>query len=200
MKKTLILGVTGQTGAGKSTVCEALKKNGAAVINADTVAREVTAAGSPCLDKLAKTFGNDILDENGCLKRAVLAKKAFADAQSTEMLNSITHPFIIEKTKEYIHKLMNKYYDVIVFDAPQLFESGGDALCDRIIAVAAPENVRKERIMHRDNIDESAAMQRIKAQHESSYYTDRADLVIDGTLSPDKTAQAVLRFTESLIC
>ena len=199
MKRSLSIGVTGQTGAGKSTVCDAMRKNGAAVINADKVAREVMTAGSPCVSALAKAFGEDILDSQGAIIRPVLAERAFADRHSTDMLSSITHPFIISKTQEYIHEFLNKHYDVIVFDAPQLFESGGDSLCDKVIAVTAPEDVRKCRIMRRDNIDEKSAMQRICAQHDSRYYTDRADLVIDGTLPSDKVADEVIKYTERLL-
>ena len=79
MNTSLIIGLTGQTGAGKSSVCAALEKTGAAVINADAVAREVMKAKSPCLVSLAEAFGEDVLDKDGSLKRAVLAKKAFSD-------------------------------------------------------------------------------------------------------------------------
>ena len=181
MKRSLIIGVTGQTGAGKSTVCDAMRKNGAAVINADKVAREVMTAGSPCVSALAKAFGEDILDSQGAIIRPVLAERAFADRHSTDMLSSITHPFIISKTQEYIHEFLNKHYDVIVFDAPQLFESGGDSLCDSIITVAAPENIRLQRIIQRDIIDEAAARLRIAAQQPPEFYTERSDLVIDGS-------------------
>ncbi len=183
MKKTIVVGITGQTGAGKSTICSILKEKGAAVIDADRVAREIVKPGSPALKELAEIFGADIIDENGVLIRRRLAERAFADRKSTDRLNAVTHPYIISKTKEYIENFRNKHYNVIVFDAPQLFESGGDAMCDRIIAVTAPEEIRKKRIMERDKLDEKQAVLRIKAQHDVSYYTSRADIIIEGTLS-----------------
>lgn len=183
MKKSIVVGITGQTGAGKSTICRILTEKGAAVIDADMVAREVMQPGSPVLRELAEIFGEDILDEDGVLIRSRLAERAFADRKSTDRLSKVTHPYIISKTEEYIEYFRNKHYNVIVFDAPQLFESGGDAMCDKIIAVTAPEEIRKKRIMERDKLNEKQAVLRIKAQHDASYYTNRADIIIDGTLS-----------------
>ncbi len=199
MNTSLIIGLTGQTGAGKSSVCAALEKTGAAVINADAVAREVMKAKSPCLVSLAEAFGEDVLDKDGSLKRAVLAKKAFSDRASTDLLNSITHPFIIKKTEEYIDFFRNKHYNMIIFDAPQLFESGGGKLCDIIAVVTAPWEVRKMRIMKRDGIDEKAALLRMNAQHDMSYYTEKADIVLDGSEPPAESADKLSEYVRKFL-
>ena len=115
MKNYLVIGLTGQTGAGKSTVCSFAEKEGAAVINADHIAREVMYPGSLCIQKLSEAFGKDIVDDKGCLIRSRLAERAFADREKTELLNRITHPFIIDKTKEYIAAFGNKNYEVVLF-------------------------------------------------------------------------------------
>lgn len=180
MKNSIVIGLTGQTGSGKSTVCRFAEEYGAAVIDADKAAREVMSAGSPCLEKIAECFGSDVIAQDGSLVRSLLAQRAFSSRENTDLLNSIAHPFIISKTKEYISILANKY-DMILFDAPQLFESGGDKLCCKIITVTAPDEIRLGRIMQRDNITEDAARLRMSAQHELSYYTDRSDYVIDGS-------------------
>ncbi len=192
MKNYLVIGLTGQTGAGKSTVCSFAEKEGAAVINADHIAREVMYPGSLCIQKLSEAFGKDIVDDKGCLIRSRLAERAFADREKTELLNRITHPFIIDKTKEYIAAFGNKNYEVVLFDAPQLFESGSDSLCDFVIAVTAPEYIRRKRIMERDNLDSDAAELRIHAQHEQAYYTEKADYVINGAETMENVRRSTL--------
>lgn len=178
---SIVIGLTGQTGAGKSTISEYAQEKGIAVIYADAVAREALSNGSQCLLKLAEAFGNDIICSDGSCNRPLLAKKAFADRKHTDILNSITHPWIIKRTEEYIREFRNKNYDMILFDASQLFESGGDKLCDYIIAVTADEEIRLDRIINRDKIDRECAERRIKAQYDEKYYTEKADAVIDGS-------------------
>lgn len=178
---SMVIGLTGQTGAGKSTLAEYAEKKGFAVINADAVAREALEPGTECLRDLAEHFGYDIIDENGCCNRAVLAQRAFSSAEETEALNRLTHPWIIRRSEEYISQLCHNNNDMIILDASQLFESGGERLCDAVIAVTAPREIRLERIMLRDNIDCNAAMLRINAQHDEEYYAGRSDYVIDGS-------------------
>ncbi len=180
MKTIRVIGLTGQTGAGKSTVSTFAAAHGAGIIDADIVAREITQPGSPCLEQLCAAFGSDIVDENGVLIRSLLAQRAFKDREQTQRLNAITHPAILAKTKTYIEALRHKHKNIILFDAPQLFESGGEVLCDAVIAVTAPQAVRLERIMRRDHLSREDALRRMHAQHDAAYYTERADYVIDG--------------------
>lgn len=176
----IVIGLTGQTGAGKTTVAQMLGKLGCGIVNADAVAREALAPGSECLSRLAERFGKDIILENGEADRKLIASRAFADSGSTRALGEITHPWIIRRTEEYLSELRNNNYEAAVFDAPQLFESGGDRLCDVIIAVTAPEETRLDRIMQRDGIGESAARLRMSAQHGEDFFRSRADFVING--------------------
>lgn len=178
---TKVVGLTGQTGAGKSTVAAAAAAAGCYVINADIAAREAVAKGSECLKALADEFGSDIIDGNGECNRRLLAQRAFASADRTLRLNEITHPWIIRRISEYIEAYRQKV-GVILLDAPLLYESGADALCDCVVAVTAPEKIRLERIMQRDSLTEEEATMRIRAQHDAAYYSDRADYIIDGTL------------------
>lgn len=187
--KNRVIGLTGQTGAGKSTVAGMLESLGCRIINADAVAREATAKGSECLKRLAEYFGNDIIDSNGNCVRKLLAQRAFSSRENTEILNSITHPMIIGRISEYIE--MCGEDENVVIDAPQLFESGCDKLCDKVIAVTAPKDVRLQRIIMRDDISEQYALLRINAQHDEEYYTSRADFVIDGSMSIDDVGRKV---------
>ena len=192
----MVIGITGQTGAGKSTVCSYAKKLGFAALNADLAAKEALVPGSDCLKALAEFFGYDIIDDNGFCKRTVLARRAFSDAASTEMLNRITHPWIISRCREYINELSHKNNTAILFDAPQLYESGGDVLCDMVIAVTAPAEVRLERIIRRDGLSEEEALLRMRAQKSEEYYTCRADAVIDGGQPEEKVRESFRRIVE----
>ncbi len=190
-----VIGITGQTGAGKSTVCDYMKQCGLAVVNADAVAREVMGAGSPCLRELAEVFGADILRPDGSLDRKCLARRAFASKEATGQLNRVTHPHILRRSEEYLRAAGEQGIRAAILDAPQLFESGGEVLCDKVIAVTAPESVRLSRIMQRDGITEAEARLRIGAQHPEAYYTQQADYTIDGSAD----VRDVQRQTECII-
>ena len=179
----VVIGLTGQTGAGKSTIAGIITSlyPDTLVIDADKVSREVMRDGGECIKKLKKCFGSDIADESGHLIRPLLAQRAFCSRENTELLNSIVHPLIIARSGEYIDAGRGKHR-LIIFDAPQLFESGGDRLCDVTVSVTAPVDIRLRRIMKRDGLTESAAMLRINAQHDEAYYKSRSDHLLDGSL------------------
>lgn len=176
----MIIGLTGQTGAGKSTVCEFFSKKGFSVIDCDKVAREVTQKGNPVLLKLAECFGDDILSDDGNLNRRLLANRAFASEEKTKLLNSITHPEIYKAIQ---NKIKNTTNDIIVLDAPTLFESGANKLCDKVVAVIAPSEIRKERIMKRDLISEEQAKLRMSAQKNDEFYIEKSDAVVENNCS-----------------
>lgn len=182
MTEAVILGLTGPTGAGKSTVARILLEQGCAVIDCDRVARETVEHCAPCLEQLKTEFGNDIVGADGKLDRRLLAQRAFSSASKTKRLNEITHPWILKAVDDEIAVLKRGGGAFcIVVDAPLLFESGADAICDRILAVVAPLGVRLTRIVRRDGISREQALSRIRAQQKDSFYTERSDYSIDGT-------------------
>ena len=175
MKK--LVGLTGKTGAGKSTVSEYLSKKGAYVIDGDIIAREVLVKDETLIPSLCEVFG-DILFEDGTLDRKKLASKAFSTPEKTALLNSIMHPAI----NNLIHKETEKAFithNVVVVDAAAIIESGFAAECDLLIVVQAPVEVRVERIMKRDNISKDDALIRINGQKDDEFYTSKADFVIN---------------------
>lgn len=176
--KTIVVGLTGQTGAGKSTVAALLAGKGFEVIDGDKTAREITAAGSAVLSRLAGEFGADILNADGTLNRSALAAKAFASRESTLKLNRITHPAITEKMLETVKQAKARGARAVVIDAAALLESGIADRCDIIAVVAAPKKIRLQRIMERDGIGREKAMARILAQAAEAYYNDAADIII----------------------
>lgn len=178
MSRAFVLGLTGPSGSGKSAVADMFCQNGYVRIDADEIAKKVTDKGSPALAQLAQCFGDSIINADRALNRKALADIAFSSKENTQKLNDITHPFIIELVKAQISDYEHSGCDKIVYDAPLLFESGTDKLCDKIVAVIADKDVRVERIMCRDNLSTQQVQQRINAQHNDSFYTDKSDFVI----------------------
>lgn len=173
-----IIGLTGLTGAGKSTVAQKLMAYGCYHIDADKVAREVINNNENVKNKLKERFGADVINADGTTNRPLLASRAFADTDSTNALNEITHPAVIEEIKSIIKDMEEVGYRGIIIDAIALFESGLDSLCDFNVTVVAPKEIRLERIMKRDNITEEKALERINAQKNESFFTSKADFVL----------------------
>ncbi len=185
MKK--LIGLTGKTGAGKSTVSKMLEGFGAFIIDGDKVAREVLNL-SPDLElKLKAAFGSDIY-ENGVLLRKELAKRAFSSHENTELLNSIFHPVINKRLFELSNEAF-KTHSVAVVDAAAIIESGFYKSCDCLITVFAPESIRLERIMRRDSLTKEEAMRRINAQKDDEFYFSKSDIVINNFPPHDLSSQ-----------
>lgn len=173
-----VIGLTGPTGAGKSTVCAVWVRMGCAAVDADRIAREAVSLPE-CLLALQKEYGADIVNAQGVLDRKLLAARAFATPQKAARLNRITHPVILEIISARLERLRKA--QPVVLDAPLLFESGAERFCTKTAAVIAPRKVRLERIMKRDGITGEQAAARMSAQQQDSYYISRADYVLDGS-------------------
>lgn len=173
-----IYGLTGKTGAGKSTVAEKLSALGFYVIDGDKIARSITEKGKPAISLLANEFGCDIIESDGSLNRKLLASRAFKDKESTAKLNGITHPIIKAEFEAEIIKAENNGYAYAVIDAAALLESSCKDLCEKIIVVTAPEEIRLERILQRDSITKEQALTRMNAQFLDEYYNEKADILI----------------------
>ena len=174
----LVAGLTGKTGAGKSTVASYLKSKGCFIIDGDIVAREIVMPLSPCLKELAEAFGEDILLADGSLDRKALAQKAFSSPQGVAMLNNITHPHIKRRFEELLTEAEAQGFSVAIIDAAALLESDCKALCEKIIVVHADEKIRLERILTRDGITREQALTRINGQQDDNYYLRQADIII----------------------
>lgn len=173
-----IIGITGQTGAGKSTVCKALIQRGYYHIDADRIAKSLYQKGAPILKELQAAFDSQILTICGELDKKALAAAAFANPTATETLNAIVHPAVTEKIRTILREQRNLGAKAVIIDAIALFESGENALCDRTVGVVAPEEIRLQRIMARDNLTEEEALLRIRAQKDETFYTEHCDAVL----------------------
>ncbi|MBQ8683193.1 MAG: threonylcarbamoyl-AMP synthase [Clostridia bacterium] len=176
-----VIGLTGPTGAGKSTVADAWRQLGVPVIDTDGLAREIVQPGSPCLTKLAEVFSPAVLREDGSLDRAELARRAFASPEGAQALNAITHPAIIARTQQLLEEAADSGHPVAVVDAPLLFEAGMETICHHIVAVIAPADLRQKRIMARDTLDAEAAQRRMAAQQPDSFYCRAGVSVLENT-------------------
>ena len=184
MDKVFLVGLTGPMGSGKSEVSRVLANRHIPVIDADELARRVVEPGSPCLAELVKEFSDDILNDDGSLNRRQLAKRAFATSEDTKLLNSITHPYIIDLTKRILMQLEQIREPAAVLDAPLLFESGMDNICDITVSVVAPAADRLKRIIDRDGLTEKEVAARMSCQQDEAFYAANAGRVIrnDGDL------------------
>ena len=181
----MIYGLTGGTGSGKTTVAEYLREFGCEVVDADLIARQVTEKGSPVLDKLAETFGSDILDENGELIRKKLGSKVFGDDAKMAVLNELMRKALDEGFEAALKEASSKrLYGKVFFDAPALFETNREYMVNKVWVVAADKETRIARIMKRDGISREEVLKRMQSQLPEDDKIARADFVIynDGTL------------------
>lgn len=187
-RRGTVVGITGTTGAGKSTLTQLFADRGFFPVDADKIAREVTEKGSPVLQELAAAFGADILLPDGTLDRRTLAARAFADAEQTQMLNRITHPAILSRIRSLLREKSAAGIPVVL-DVPLLFECGLEVLCDYTVHITADRAVRLARLRERDGLPDEAIEKRMSAQHTEEYFTARSTFVIVNNNQTDLHAQ-----------
>lgn len=201
---SMIIGLTGPTGAGKTTVANCFKSMNVAVIDADFVSRNIIDTDKSILPKLIDEFGRDIVDENGRLIRKLLASRAFSSKTLTEKLNAIMLPAILSEIEDLIYKLSLNGQKLIVLDAPLLFESGANNLCDVVISVVASYDTRMKRILKRDLITEDMAKKRMLVQKDTEFYLNNSDFILDGERDIsellDDAKQLILEIRKKIDC
>ena len=198
MKKLYLIGLTGQTGAGKTTVSELLRAHGFAVVNADHAAHAVTVSGHPCLRALTNVFGNGILLPDGNMNRKAVAGMVFSDPVGKARYEAVIYPYITQHIRASLARLWDEGYPAAVLDAPTLFESGLDRFCETILSVVAEPDVRLSRITERDGLSEEQAVQRMQAQFSESFFRDHSDIVIENNGDPEALREAAAEAAEYL--
>ncbi len=184
----LVIGLTGGIASGKSTVSRYLRERGAVIIDADTLAKELVAQGTPAWQEIVAFFGSQVLDEAGNIDRKRLGQIIFMDSQARIKLNSIVHPKVIEATKKRIRELKdNDNVPLIVVDAPLLIEAGMTDLVDEIWVVAVPVQEQLNRLMSRDKLSQEEAIKRIGSQMPLEEKLKFADRIIDNSGSVEET-------------
>lgn len=183
-------------GSGKSTVARRFAELGAAIIDADQIARDVVEPGEPALAELAEAFGEGILLDDGSLNRGELAKRAFVSAEKTELLNSITHPRIEQRTEEQFNAAGDA---IIVFDSPLLIEMGQSEVQDLVVVVHTPVEVRLDRLVESRGVDREDAKQRIAKQISDDKRLQFADVVLENSGTEEDFVRQVDRIWERII-
>ncbi len=216
----MTLAITGRSGVGKSTVTAQLRAAGIPVVDADKVARDVLAAGSPCLPLLQAAFGLDICDDTqnsngtagdssnldkaehtgetnktGALNRRLLADRAFATPEGTATLTNITHPEIFRRIAADLERAKAAGEPLFAIDGAVILGSSCEALCDRFVVVCAPLEQSIARIVARDGITPEMAQRRLDAQLPEETLRARADYLIEN----DGDAAALAQQTKQLI-
>lgn len=176
---SIILGITGGIGSGKSTVSNFLKEIGAAVIDADLISRQVVMPGERALEELTEVFGKAILDDWGQLQRKKLAEIVFNNREKLEKLNGILHKYVAERIKDNVKEQLTNNTKIIVVDAPIPIKAGFLDLCHQVWTVTADKELRIRRIMQRSEMTYEEAVSRINSQLSEQEYLKIADIVID---------------------
>lgn len=179
LDEVMVVGLTGQTGAGKSTVSKVFSESGFSVINADIISRIVVEKGSKCLSEIVEFFGNGILCEDGSLNRRALGNIVFSDKVKLDSLNSIIYPYIMSEILRQIKEHSENGKQLILLDAPTLFESHADDFCEIIISVLADPEIRKIRIIERDGLTLKQAEDRMNSQLDAEFFASHSDHVIE---------------------
>lgn len=192
--KKYLIGLTGQSGAGKTTVAKIFQENGYEVLNADLIARELQE-NNAVIDKLVETFSDRIITDEGKLNRKSLANIVFSDEKELEKLNNIMFPLVMHKILQLSEKT-NK--NKILLDAPQLFESGANKMCYFTIAITAPQELLIQRIMKRDNITEEMANKRLSKQHTEKFFNENADFIINNNSNEKELKSFVQHIINSI--
>jgi dephospho-CoA kinase len=178
----LVIGITGGIGSGKGLATEFFQSRGAAVIDADEVARDLTGPDSPVLAEIAREFGRDVVGDDGRLDRGKLAQRVFGDAGAVARLNAVTHPPIAREVRRRIELLAGEgKAEVACVVAPLLLEAGLEEAVHHVLVMVAEEKERVRRVVERDGLSEEEARERIEVQMSPEEQCGRADWVVDTT-------------------
>ena len=184
----MILGITGGTGCGKTTLLKAIESCGGLVLDCDAIYHELLRSDREMFDAIDARFPGCL--ENGCLNRKKLGSIVFADENALLDLNKITHSAV----KREVLCQLSTAPKLAAIDAIALFEGGLAELCDITVAVTAPTEDRVKRLMQRDGISEEYARSRINAQHDESWFRQRCDYILENSGSLDAFATKCVAF------
>lgn len=196
---TRIVGLTGGIGSGKSTVARFFEARGAAIIDADRLAREAVLPGTPGFAAILERFGPGVLGPGGDLDRAALGRIVFGDEEARRALNAIVHPEVARLAAERMATLSAAGQALIVYDVPLLFENGLERFLPETIVVSVPEEVQRARVHARDGLRPEEIEARLRAQLPLAQKAARATYVIDNSGSLEQTEASVDALWKNLV-
>lgn len=184
----LIVGLTGGYASGKSTVAKMFVELGAALVDADKLAREVVKPDKQAWFEIVAHFGKGILLKNSEIDRKALGEVVFGSVAERERLNAIVHPRVLDEELRAIEEIKNREPDaIIILSVPLLIESGHYKNCDKIVVVTVDKDTQIKRLMERDGFSREESARRISAQMPLSEKVAYADFVIDNSGSIEET-------------
>ena len=196
-EESIVLGLTGGTGAGKTSALKASEDLGGLALDCDAVYYELLNTDAGLRAAIAEAFGAEVFNSNGTLNRKALGELVFGDSDRLDQLNDIVFRFLRPELERRIAAFQGK---LCALDAVNLFESGIDKLCDCTVAVTSPIEMRVRRIMERDGIDEKYARLRVSAQQQDDYYRDKCDRELSNTVdTPKAFRETAKEFFDRLI-
>jgi len=199
----LLIGLTGTFGSGKTTVAGLFAECGAAIVDADAIARRVVEPGAPALEEIRRVFGEEFILPNGELDRKRMAALVFPSRKQREMLEAIVHPRVCEEMDRQVRSLdaapaKTGKPRVVVMNIPLLFESNLTHMVRKIVVVTADEAERFRRVRNRDGLSESQVLQRLASQWSQRDKAARADYIIENSGSIESTRAQVRHLYEQL--
>jgi dephospho-CoA kinase len=175
----LIIGITGGTGAGKTSALRALRNLGALTLDCDGIYHEMLASNADMKAELEARFNGVLID--GEINRDKLSGIVFNDSAALRKLNEITHKYVSDEVNRRISEWEMQGGNTVAIDAIALIESGQGKKCDIIVGVAAPVDARVTRIMERDSISREQALLRLNAQQPNEFYIANCDFILENT-------------------
>lgn len=195
-----VVALTGGIAAGKTTVTDVFRAKGIAVVDADVIAREAVAPGTPALTEVVKRFGTDVLHQDGSLNRQALGELVFGDDQARADLNAIVHPEVWRLSREQFAAHETTHPNVpLVYAVPLLAESGRTDEFDAVIVVEAPATQRVARLVESRGMSQEEAQSRVDAQVSDEARREIADVVLDSSVSTEETAKSAAALADALI-
>ena len=194
-----LIGLTGGIATGKSTVARMLAARGAAIVDADLLAREVVEPGEPALGEICAEFGDSVLDAEGRLDRAALGRVVFADSARRRRLEEITHPRIVARMQERIADALATAAALVVVDIPLLLEGGRASMVEGVLLVYVEPLTQLRRLVERDRISEDEARRRLAAQMPIDEKRGLATWVVDNSGSVADTEAQVDRWWSAVV-
>lgn len=189
------IGLTGGIATGKSTVSRMLTSRGAALIDADVIARQIMEPGHRVLAAVVERFGQAVLLPDGTLNRKKLGEIVFSHPDERKALDQLTHPAIRAEMKLRMEELeAENPHRLVVADIPLLYESGLESLYEAIMVVYVPRELQLARLMDRDELSRDEAEARLKAQMDIEQKKERADILIDNSRGLEETERQIERF------
>lgn len=195
----MIIGITGNSGTGKTSLCKAIKENyknkTITILDADKIAKELLVPGKEYFNEVVNLFGKKILTVEGTINRKKLATIIFSEPKKRKALDVFTYKYVVEEVKKQTLASKSK---INIIDAPLLIESGLNRICDVVISVIASRKTKLDRICKRDNIDEKAASLRLKSQKQDDFYIKNSNYVfVNNNVNLEKQAKEIIDFLKS---